>query len=299
MIVGGLWLTSALGSLAACGGGGSESENWSVDDVDAGSRTSESKSSDNGGSDKAGSGAGGSKSAAKAGSGGSAMNAANGGTGGKAASAGKGGSGGTGGSKAGAGKAGSGGSKAGTGNKAGTGGNSGGANTSVFPAACDACAKADEICKTDERHACAKFGKDKAKAGPKAGALKSDLCNDLFACIVKSHCSLGPTVPIEPDALQPDECLCGSDDVACEAMPPVTDGPCAMEIFAASESTTVLDANAVIVDSAFASGGVFQEVQCRAARCAKSCGYCDAKDPSCVDLGGGGTSTGMDMDGGV
>lgn len=152
--------------------------------------------------------------------------------------------------------------------------------------ACLACeaVNPDGACKM-RREVCAAFANRKATQGPKAGTLKTALCEDLFVCVAESGCSLPPSGNLEfPEDLRPGSCLCGADDPECLNMSGDFPGACADEVMAASESTMLIDVSQRLYDDSFAVGAVFNTVVCDAIRCARSCGHCDPDDEGCVDM---------------
>jgi hypothetical protein len=63
-----------------------------------------------------------------------------------------------------------------------------------------------------------------ARQGPRAGEDRYTICQDLYACMVRTGCGA---------STDPGYCLCGADSVHCDA-----GGPCAKEELGALESLT-------------------------------------------------------------
>jgi hypothetical protein len=129
----------------------------------------------------------------------------------------------------------------------------------------------------------------KATAGPKAGAQKKDLCEDVLACARKTNCAVAPDGSF--DIVR---CVCGDvsfDDCAAMQMM-MPSGACYTEIAAGAETTMLADIGLRQIDPDFGTGAAFQLIQCDKKVCAKSCGICKADDPACVDKAAEGAAMG-------
>jgi hypothetical protein len=219
------------------------------------------------------SGGTGGSAAGSGGSGGSSGMGGRGGAGGRSGAGGIGGRGGAGG-RSGAGGIGGRGGAGGRSGAGGVGGAGGMAAPYMESAECKACQERWPVCVTRRDDCVQAMGT--AMAGPKAGAMKSQLCQDTLACLYTSNCA---------DAMADKlECLCGKGVMLDACVMSGAMGPCKTELAAAAETTMPLDISTRLSDPTYAAGLAVRTLQCAERYCSKSCGLCASSDAACIDM---------------
>jgi cysteine-rich repeat protein len=122
--------------------------------------------------------------------------------------------------------------------------------------------------------------KGNAKDGPAAGVPREELCRDVYACVLRTHCGSSGNLA---------ECYCGTMTGASCLAPRAANGPCKDDIEAGLETTEPTKIPQVFTSPDLGAGDAMTLLQCQNDFCQSECSA-SGGDAGAADAapGGGG-----------
>jgi cysteine-rich repeat protein len=141
--------------------------------------------------------------------------------------------------------------------------------------ACEACLMTN--CSADGFPLCTS-AKGNAKDGPAAGLPREELCRDVYACVLRTHCSAAGNIA---------DCYCGTSTGASCLAPRAANGPCKDDIEAGLETTDPTKVPQLFTNRELGAGDAMSLLQCQNDFCQSECSA-DGGDAGATDAAGGG-----------